>query len=450
MKTPTIVLVLALAATSASAQIDAVSTSPPNIVLPNYNGVPVGPYGGLEGVAYAARVTDPSAAWFNPAGLPVADSAQISGSAGVYQFTTIAPQALSSNNGGSLQQLPNFVGVTFKARPKLTVAVAALTTAAWNQETDSEVFLPADSPRERFAFSTDSDYSVRVLSLSAGFAGPGAWRVGGGLAFSLTSIRLVQSVGDRIADNSGLQSLLVTARATGSAVQFRSLGGVQYDHGPLRTGVVVRTPGLTMIKSGGITFDGVLAAGGASLGSSLFDSDAQFETHLPWEIQGGVAYVRARAQVEVDVQGFSSISPYSLISTGAPVRIYGSAGPGVPAVLTTRPFQGLTSAFDGVVNGSVGGHLALTSSGRLRLHGGVGSDRSPVADSDTVFNHANLYSWTLGLSGDVGKLQFGVGYNRRGGRAEDVRVQNLIERQAVHTPVEIHTGGLIYSIAYQF
>src|SRR5262249_39111384 len=36
----------------------------------------------------------------------------------------------------------------------------------------------------------------------------------------------------------------------------------------------------TMIKSGGVAFDGVLAAGGASLGTSLFDSDAQFETHL--------------------------------------------------------------------------------------------------------------------------------------------------------------------------
>jgi len=57
-----------LVAAPAFAQVDAVSTPPPNLVLNNYDSVPVGPYGGLEGSAYAARVGDPSAAWFNPAG----------------------------------------------------------------------------------------------------------------------------------------------------------------------------------------------------------------------------------------------------------------------------------------------------------------------------------------------------------------------------------------------
>ena len=51
---------------TAFAQVDAVSTPPPNLVLNNYDSVPVGPYGGLEGSAYAARVGDPSAAWFTP------------------------------------------------------------------------------------------------------------------------------------------------------------------------------------------------------------------------------------------------------------------------------------------------------------------------------------------------------------------------------------------------
>jgi hypothetical protein len=46
-----------------------VATVPPNVVLSNYDNVPVGPFGGLEGSAYVARVGDPSAAWFNPAGL---------------------------------------------------------------------------------------------------------------------------------------------------------------------------------------------------------------------------------------------------------------------------------------------------------------------------------------------------------------------------------------------
>src|SRR5262245_28992766 len=44
----------------ASAQVDQVTTPPPNLVLSNYDSVPVGPFGGLEGSAYVARVGDPS------------------------------------------------------------------------------------------------------------------------------------------------------------------------------------------------------------------------------------------------------------------------------------------------------------------------------------------------------------------------------------------------------
>ena len=71
------------------AQVDQVITPPRNIVLPNYNGVPVGPFGGLEGQAVVARVGDPSSAWFNPAGLARGEGPQISGSAGVGAFGTI-------------------------------------------------------------------------------------------------------------------------------------------------------------------------------------------------------------------------------------------------------------------------------------------------------------------------------------------------------------------------
>jgi len=76
------------------AQTADVATSPPNIVVPNYEGIPAGPFGGLEGSAYAARANDPSAAWFNPAGLSRAKGAQITGSAGLYQLTSVSPEAI--------------------------------------------------------------------------------------------------------------------------------------------------------------------------------------------------------------------------------------------------------------------------------------------------------------------------------------------------------------------
>jgi hypothetical protein len=78
------------ASTSSFAQstdLTPIISPPPNIIIPNYNGIPTGPLGGLEGSAHVARSGDTAAPWFNPAGLSQAGT-QLSGSVGNYQFTT--------------------------------------------------------------------------------------------------------------------------------------------------------------------------------------------------------------------------------------------------------------------------------------------------------------------------------------------------------------------------
>jgi hypothetical protein len=439
------------AGASVAAAQDAVTTSPPSIVLNNYGSVPVGPFGGLEGSAIVSRVGDPSAAWFNPAGLSREDGAQISGSAGVYQRTTVSPSQLT-NSGGSLQQLPNFVGFTFKPNAKITVGASLLTTNAWNQETDSQLVTPTTSGTQRFAYSGDSEFSQREFSLAAGYHGSGKLRVGGGLSFTIMDLRLVQSVSDRIADNTGLTSLLVTSRTIGSSILLRAQGGAQYDVSPnWRLGGALRTPGANLIKSATLTLDGLLDAGTVSQGASLFDPAANFEYHLPWEFQGGVAYVRDRAQFELDVQAYSSISAYTMVGTSQPSVTYGDNGTNVPPSIVTRPFGGLTSASNGVANVSFAGQFVLLKDRSLRLHGGVGSNQSPVNSAeDNIFTKADLLSWTLGLSGSIKKFQFAGGLNHQSGTADDLTLRNLLNGKVVNSSIDIHTFGFIYSLAYQF
>jgi hypothetical protein len=445
----TIVVVMCATSRSLRAQsVDQVATLPPNVVLANYDNVPVGPYGGLEGSAYVARVSDPSAVWFNPAGLSRQTSAQISGSAGVYEWTAVSPQALP-NNGGSVQQLPNFVGFTFRVRG-LTAGGALLTTNAWRQVIDSEVIRSVPNGQERLGYSADSEFTRRVAAVGAGYQGSGEWRAGAGLAFSLVNLRLVQGISDRIADPTQLQTVLVVAHAAGSAVQFRAQGGVQYDTQTFRFGAAIRTPGLTIRRTGTLTLDGVLDLGAASLGASLFDADARFEYHLPWELQGGAAYVRDRVELEVDVQGYTSISAYSLLATDQPTRIYGDAGAGSPPTVIARPFDGLTSASNGVVNVTIGGHVRPIRERDFRVHAGFATSQSPVGNADQVFNNVDLSSWTFGISGTWAKLQFAAGFNHRRGTAHDLLVRNLLNGEPVRTDVDVHTTGFIYSIAYQF
>jgi hypothetical protein len=430
--------------------VEQVATLPPNVVLANYDNVPVGPFGGLEGSAYVARVSDPSAAWFNPAGLSRQTSAQISGSAGVYEWTAVSPQALPDNGGSVPQQLPNFVGFTFHVRGGLIAGAALLTTNSWLQEVDSELITSVPNGQERFAYSADSKFMQRVAAIGAGYQGKGGWRAGAGFAFSLVKLRLVQGISDRIADTTGLRTVLVAARASGSASQLRAQGGVQYDTPQLRFGAAIKTPGLTIRREGTLTLDGVLDLGASSLGASLFDTDARFEYRLPWELQGGVAYVRDRVELEIDIQGYTGISTHALLASDQPTVTYGDVGAGGPPSVLVRPFGGLTSESDGVVNVAVGGHVRPIRDREFRVHGGFATSRSPAGEADQVFNNVNLSSWTFGVSGTWAKLQFAAGFNIRFGTTDDILVRNLVSGEAFHTPVDVRTGGFIYSIAYQF
>jgi hypothetical protein len=441
----TLVATLSLSCDNAWAQQALVATPPPNLVIGNYNSASVGPYGGLEGTAYVARIDDPSAAWFNPAGLVRQASAQISGSAGVYQHTLVAPSALQSE-GGSIQQLPNFVGFTFVPRERYTVGFALLSTNTWVQETDAELI----SPPARLAYSADSRFGQRVAAVSIGYQRSASLRVGAGFAFSHMDLRLVQSASDRIADATGLRSILVSARASGSALQLRAQGGVQYDAGRWRFGGAVRSPGLTIYRSGSVFLDGVSSDRTGSSGASLFDSDALLEYHLPWEFQGGVAIAGPRVELEVDLHAYTPIDTYSILSSEQPVLQYADDGVNAPPIVTSQPFLGLASASKGIVNVSAGGHVRLFQNRDLRLHAGIGTNQSQVAPADAVFTAVDLLTWSIGVSGSLGNFRFSAGMNHQSGTADDVMLRNMVSGEPVHSPVDVRMAGFIYSLSYQF
>ena len=151
-----------------------------------------------------------------------------------------------------------------------------------------------------------------------------------------------------------------------------------------------------------------------------------------------------------NLQAFSSIDAYPLISTDSPTLIYGDAGANQPPAVISRPFPSLTSASDGVVNVSTGGHLRLFANRDMRIHAGVGNNQSPVAAADTVFSHVDLLTWTLGVSGSLGRFQFSAGFNRQSGTTSDITLRNLLNGQVVESTMDVSMGGFIYSLAYQF
>jgi hypothetical protein len=435
---------------SAPAQVPDVLTSPPNIVVPNYEGIPVGPFAGLESSAYVARIDDPSAAWINPAGLSRAKGAQLSGSAGLYQYTKVSPN-ISPGAGSAVQHVPNLVGFTMQGGPKFSLGIAFLTPVSWSQTTNLEVLRPPGSNQERVAYSANSEFYRRSIAASAGYDSGKNWRVGGGLTFMYTSLTMSQTISDRIADPTGLRTLLVSSNIRGSDTKIGAVGGIQVDlHHSIRVGGVIRTSGFSLYRSGSATLDGTDKSGAASDGASFFDPHAEFHYKLPFEATGSIAFIGKRGEIETAVHGYTSQSPYDLISSPEEAVIYRDDGLGGPATITKHPFPGMTAASRAIANVSVGGHYKLFSDKELRLHFGVTTDLSPVAPEDQVFDKVDLTSWTFGVSGKVQKLTFAGGFNYRSGTTDSVTVKNLIDQQPISTNIHIRTAGMIYSISYQF
>jgi hypothetical protein len=276
------------------------------------------------------------------------------------------------------------------------------------------------------------------------------WRYGGGFAFSLTNLRLLQSGSHRVANPEDLRTLLVTSRVSSWALQLRGQGGVQYDTDRWRFGAALRTPGLNLFRGAGLSNDATLSVPPDSLGASTFDTDASFENHLPWEVQAGAAFVASRFEIEVDVLGYSSISPYTMIATDQPTLVYVDAGAGVPPTVLSRPFEGLTSASDGTINVGVGGRFKVLKDRNLRIHAGVFSNRSPVGAADVVFSRVDLTSWTVGASGSAGKFSFSLGVNTQTGTTDDVTFRHLLDDDEIRTRATIRSTGVLYQLAFKF
>ena len=115
-----------------------------------------------------------------------------------------------------------------------------------------------------------------------------------------------------------------------------------------------------------------------------------------------------------------------------------------------QPFAGLTSESDRVINLSAGGHVRVLRDRDLHVHAGVGGNRSPVGAHDDVFNEVDLLTWTLGLSGSLGKFQFSAGINRQFGQTQDITLRNLLNGQVVRSAINVGMTGFIYSLGYQF
>ena len=436
----------------ADAQSTSIATPPPNVLLPNANGVPPGQTANLEGGSYVARADDSSSTWYNPAGLARASTSSVSATGGAYQGTTVKMSAFP-DAGGSFTHLPAVVGAVFKPQKGAsawTFGFSVIQSNYWNNAIATQLLTSQAPAQERFGYTAASEFSRIQGSLAAAHDSSG-WRYGFALAAEFTSLEKDQTASDGLQIQTGLSSLVASSHFTGEVTHLRLTAGVQRDLSKeWKLGAMVRLPGLAIYSSGVATIDGVAAVRSQSVSVSLFAPDAQFQYKVPLQASVGLAYVRPRFEAEISVHGSASQSSYSLMSSDASVTTVADDGRGGPPVTQVRPWAGLTSYPRGFADASIGGHAVLTENGIWKLHFGYAANRAPVTDQDQVFNAVDLHAITVGIGGQLKHFQASLGLRYEFGTSSDIVVHELTNGQAVTTNFSVRNIGAIYSVAYLF
>jgi hypothetical protein len=431
----------------------AVATAPLNILVPNYNSVAVGEIGSLEANAFLARANDASSAFFNPAGLTLATQTSVSGSAGVYQFASVAPESIPGK-GGSLQQVPSLVGLVVPrllGKERWAAGFSLSRVNAWEQSSDLQREVTVAGGRERVAYSSASLLRGLQANLGVGYSNGRKLRFGGSFDLQLTDSDRSESLGSQYVTGTGLSALVVESHGKTSLWHLRMTAAAQYDVTPaLRVGLLLRTPGLKVRQGGSYTYEGLLKSGASTTTASFFDTTVDVEYRIPLEFKAGIAWTGPRAQVEVDVLTHAAGGRYPAYTTDQTWTLLTDPGlGGSPA--EQRPALTAPSVDSrAVTNIAIGGQVHLKEGGAWTVHGGYATDRSPVGADDTVFTRVDMQVVTAGISGKAKFVLGSVGVRYQAGTTGEIVLRQMQNGQQLGTRLKISNLGLVYSVAVRF
>ena len=448
---------MALLVAPALVEAQAVSV-PPNLILPNYDRIPVGQQEGIEAGAFLARTGDAGSNWYNPAGLAKSAKSAVNASATAYEWTSTELEGLGAVAGRSRI---NSVGTLFSAvlgngplqsdRWRLGFSIARPIT--W-RPSSIELAFPDPNGQENLAYASDVDFEVMIPAVAAAFApggvASGKFRLGAGLGMAITSLSQTQVVSDRA--TTPPTSASVTLRsfsADGSAWDLRLTGGAQWDATPAITvGARLAAPSLKVRGSTRMNLQSTLVQGPALKDLVFRDSEASFDYKLPAEAALGASLRGQKGEAEIDVHYYGSIDAYDLYSstsTGSRT-VVDSAG---VVTVTTAPLAATTNSARSVVNVAVGGSYLLTS--RLRVHAGFSSDRSPVPDgTQSIFRQVNLTRITSGLSLTRSSLSGSLGFGYSFGSDSRHAIVTTQGGEPVETRLKVRTANLLFALSYSF
>jgi hypothetical protein len=453
VKTTYAFLCFALAAPVALAA-QAVSV-PPNLILPNYDRIPVGQREGIEAGAYVARTNDAAANWYNPAGLGKSLKTSLNASATAYEGTSLSLEGLGTSAGRSrISTIGTLLGVVIGNdvlhSDKVRLGFSITSPISW-QPSGIDLAASLQGGQELVGYSTNVNLNTMIpnlaVSYTPGGVETGRLRLGAGVGVAITSMLQSQDISDRVTTATDATVALRNFSADGETWGLRLSGGVQYDVTPRFTlGAMVVAPTARLLGSSFFKSHSSRWTADSMRDFIFADESVTMDYKLPLELSGGGAFHFAKAEIEIDVRYHGAINPYVMYASAVPGRLTVVDSGGAP-VVTTPQFDTTFNSARAVTNVAVGANYPLSP--RFRVHAGFSTDGSPVGDeTQSLFRKVNLSRFTAGVSLTGTRLSGSLGFGYSFGSGTRQSLGDTEGGQQTETRLSVKTANLLFALSY--
>ena len=428
---------------------------PKALVFPNYDNVLVGKKQALESGAYIARTSDPSANFYNPAGLVQPEKAALDASSAGYAYTKLTSKLSGESISSSkFDDLPGYIGAVspmpFTDARNVRIGFCITRAASWSPGPIDQTFAAPSIGFDRVDYASNANFDTKIYRIAGAWAPVDDRSIRLGLSTSLaqTTYSNVVTVSGALPSGGQPSQFMETIRATGTDTSLIFTLGAQWDVTPSVTlGAIFRTPGLELWNSSLVTSESANVAANSSSAEYFRDDKGTFRYKLPLEAGIGVAYRFGIFELEVDLRYHDAVPQYDFYRSNVPFQLLTTSASG-PNVVTTAPPPLVTYTTRRVLNGAIGGRARI---GKIaNAHLGFNTAFSPVSDSQTSpLRSADLYTFTGGVDFQYGKFGFslGAGYQFGTSASQTSIVGGTTIGQA---EITIQTVSLFYAFSYEF
>lgn len=425
---------------------------PPAFLIPNYNRIPVGLYESVEGGASVARSAGLTAAWYNPAGIVLADFAAVSANYSGYQFLRLK----LDNFEGELQSLnvdesPGLFSVVLKLPFDKTNSwsggISLGNSTSWNPVLDSRTDLQLDnSTIETINLASKYSYSTIVPSFSIAWKADSSFRLGVSIGMPYSDLKVFQSISDQVLNEQFQEARLIDFSANGRAYQFQIKAGTQWEPSKnIVLGLTLYSPGFQFAGTGNTSYTTSFFNNDTFSYYSQIDKKAKFKHKIPFQIAAGSAYRNSRWEIEADILVHGGIEQYTMFKSTVPVQIYNTIINSSEIITETIDIPSLAYSSKYVVNGAVGTRIRLFEN--FRVHAGLFTDFSPLDSSSKIFQEIDMYGGTLGLSLTYNTIAGGFGVRGSYGKSDQIQIRNRLSDDQFFTRLNITNFAFIWSLA---